>query len=1689
MNTLFRNHTTGFRNLPEIKLFTEVSTSIQTHDRHLYDEENSTYIRLARFSDVVNNSAPRYIKRGLVLVDPTFEDLEFALPLYQHVAECERQVLTEVAPVPWCEWQSPLNKWPELQSFDESDDDSDVYSIDPSTYTSMYSDSTPSPAPSVVEGTSEDMDMWRTASAYFESLFPKSNAGNRLIRGVEAIFDFVIQLSQIYKSNLTFTSSMFFSCCRQFVRAITGRAILSMVHTMTSLIVDFCTIVTCMMQSEDAPVFNPFANVQKLFTSWELFKDHVLVQKLRTLMHHIVGMSLLPSWGVKFQQAFFCRAEQEAMRRTSNSKLGFIGSIIDTVTWIGERMINVYHTGDWNNFLLNGKDFSSWANSCYDVKLLSQQLYDPETCGFTYNEFVGKVDACLEKGEALLTHAKDVKSVDQKVMRRLLSEVKLLKADIMTAAAASQQRASPFATLLYGGSCLGKSSIISVLEAYMSRLFSLPLGDEYKYTRTFGEKHWNNFKSSCIYLTLDDISAKNANLEADLSMSEIISILNNIAFMPEQAALEGKGKTPFRGQFVTGTTNSKHLYAHVYYWSSLAIRRRFPLVTTVTVKKEFSQLVDGQVPAPYDRMLDSSKIPVCPPGEIPNLWEFKVEKIVAAPTQENSPQDAETRVVADNLDIFGWLQLMGKEATRHRQNQLAMLTSQKGYADIDVCKECLNVKQICTCNLFSESEEETSTDGGAQIQSLEFPIYAIGGLFTLYCAYLVKRWMESLVDRFGADMRLTMNTTTEQVRQDMINVVNDVTDHTPIVTGQVMQVVHDQLPILMQQLNYSAQAEMPRFFSHFDEHLGEILQGVSRQVQVTAGATAGEIADKIQFEIPALVGTAITSAKEQVFGGVRRTYNDVEHKIHTKKRQFRDWLDEIRSKYLPSFSQNENLEMERENVISRFWKIGEKVRSSVLPKALCVTIAIVPAFIGIRWIWAHMAKTQGTDEPGIRIDKKDEKPNPWFCDDYIPSALEVGKKSISWKALESGDVCKRILGNIDYALAMYSKEGKLVGRKSRLLALGGQLYVTTNHCIPEEGQVHIEITSMSRATQIGRNASVVLGQSDFVRLPERDLVFFLLKNLPPRADMMDCIPSETFKCEAPGYFLSRCEDGSERCDAVKSVRRIERYIHQLDKTISSWAYNLPTNTVNGDCGSVIMAQTHFGPQIVALHQMEQNFLHNASGPMLTKEIISKVREVMGAKISTLQSNAPILLDARDAQIHLQPLHYKSPFRYIQEGTATVYGSIPVARSSFKSDVVDTAIRTAVEKRGYVCDVGAPCLRGWEPWSHAIKDIVQQKFVADQQTIDQCVESFSDEILANLPADQLGDICVLEDLAVVNGLPGVRFIDKMKRNTSMGFPYNKKKSFFLTKPQPFDIWQDCVDFDDKFYSRVQTIIDRYRSGDRHMPVFTGHLKDEAMKLVKILAKKTRVFLIGPSDWAFVVRKYLLGFVRVVQNNKYVFEAAPGTNATSPEWETMYKYLTHFGEDNMVAGDFSKFDKRMSAQWILAAFQVIEKLWRRSPHWKEEYSNIIRGIASDTAFPLCIMNGDLVQFWGSNPSGHPLTVIINSLVNSLYMRYAWVKSGHDLCAFKKHVHLMTYGDDNVMGIDKNVPTFDHTVIQERLAEIGVVYTMADKERESIPRINISEISFLKRFWRWEPELQQHVAQLEEASLAKSDRKSVV
>jgi hypothetical protein len=587
-----------------------------------------------------------------------------------------------------------------------------------------------------------------------------------------------------------------------------------------------------------------------------------------------------------------------------------------------------------------------------------------------------------------------------------------------------------------------------------------------------------------------------------------------------------------------------------------------------------------------------------------------------------------------------------------------------------------------------------------------------------------------------------------------------------------------------------------------------------------------------------------------------------------------------------------------------------------------------------------------------------------------------------------------------------------------------------------------------------------------------------LRFLPPGKDITTLFPTTTLGGTHKGSYVGRHLNGSvytKNVHNIKTTTSIKVGGTVLPTTL--WSGKVEEPTAIGDCGSLLVSNTAMGPVIIGMHVVGGGDVV-ASLPM-TQQLINDALKCI--KEPMVQSNAPVL-SAPGYERNLQELHPKSVARYLETGTANVYGSFSGFKQAPKSHVAPSIIAPALESEGIPIKHYAPVMKGYAPWRTAVKDMVQPVCGIDTGILAQCVEHYTKDILSNLASDALDDVFVYDNNTVVNGVAGLKYVDKMNRNTSAGCPFKKGKKYFLTPDLESGV--DHVKFDPLIMDRVEDILAKYMNGERYAPVFCGHLKDEAVTEKKVRLSKTRVFTGAPCDWSFVVRKYLLSVIRLLQKNRTAWEGAPGVNAMSSEWHELHTYLTQFGSERMIAGDYAAFDKTMPPTVILAAYDVIRNICAAAGYSESEL-RIVQCIAEDTAFPMVDFNGDLMEFYGSNPSGHPLTVIINGLANALYMRYCYtvLNPMKECASFKNNVALMTYGDDNVMGVSDRTPWFNHTSIASTLAAVGITYTMADKEAPSVPYINMGEVSFLKRTWRFEDELGVYVCPLEEDSITKS------
>jgi hypothetical protein len=658
------------------------------------------------------------------------------------------------------------------------------------------------------------------------------------------------------------------------------------------------------------------------------------------------------------------------------------------------------------------------------------------------------------------------------------------------------------------------------------------------------------------------------------------------------------------------------------------------------------------------------------------------------------------------------------------------------------------------------------------------------------------------------------------------------------------------------------------------------------------------------------------------------------------------------------------------------------------------------------------------------------------------------------------------------------------------LCLRGHIYITNNHYIKQHHDECAFDLIQKGIIQKGISNNV-LGCKFFISQLRRDekydLCYMAFYQVPPKSDIYKYIPLKyltiTLTCKTIVNTIEhKCDIDSRYNFGYTDIIEIEA------KDLPVYTGPCSMNTIQGFCGAPVVAYTAKGLSLIGIHSIGAKNRDCYSGcTALTQDIINRtIYDLINIQV---ESNSP---NFKNPYVEIYDLQSKSPFRYIEEGHCNVFGSLPKQGKNRPSKVCNTLMHDIAVDKGFK-DIGAaPCMSSWEPWNIALEQMTKTNMNIDPVILNKCIQSYYNSIISKVPLEAIKKMMHPYDwYSVINGCPGITYVDGIKRSSSMGFPWCKSKRFFL-KEDVRENYPDGVNFSDDILNRAHLIEKYYEKLITYSPVFQGNLKDEVVTKAKAEAKKTRVFFGGPTDWILVQRKYCLGFLRLIKNYKFEFGCAIGINAQSKEWNTIIDILKEKspGLHHLFAGDYSKYDKTMAAILILGAFQIPIML-SRIAGWTEDQINIWRCMAEDIAYSFANFNGTLVQFFGTEPSGHAMTVEINSIVGDLLLRYAYYLTNpkHECESFDSNISRIIYGDDNLVSVGYKARNFyNHQTVSKALSSIGIIYTMADKESKSVPFLSIKDVTFLKRNFTFSKELNSYVGQLDENSLHKTMTKWV-
>lgn len=726
---------------------------------------------------------------------------------------------------------------------------------------------------------------------------------------------------------------------------------------------------------------------------------------------------------------------------------------------------------------------------------------------------------------------------------------------------------------------------------------------------------------------------------------------------------------------------------------------------------------------------------------------------------------------------------------------------------------------------------------------------------------------------------------------------------------------------------------------------------------------------------------------------------------------------------------------------------------------------------------ARTLDTQGNLNPKSAEDiaERDAEVSPW-------AGLEVTVPHVADNAhgITSDQLKQNIFNNLCYMVI----EDSISRRYCDAFFVKSNVAIIPNHIM--KGDEAIGKFFRRGGETNGAYFSANLSRRFSVLIPNTDLLLVWIPNSCSMRDLSKYMAVDNYSRRVDATLIWKSQEG-ERTEMRAMLN--PGVVRTAACNFDGFNYTLPEETFNGLCMAVWVSES-VTKQILGFHLGGKGKLGGAG------KITLKMFEMAEARLKNIEG---VLLAKNQGTVMLNQygvnfyegsqVHDKSPTRFLPKGNnVEVFGSV-IGRVRAVSQVTPTVISDTVEE---VCGVkqqwGPPKFNNpsWRPWQESLQYSSVPSVGMEGTLLQKAVQDYKLPLMNKLLANEhlREDIKPLTEMQTVCGIDGKRFIDKMKPNTSVGFPLSGPKSAYLTEldPEHFEEFSCPRELDPMFWEGFKVMKEKYIRGERAYPVFKAALKDEPTSLDK---DKVRVFQAAPIELQLGVRMYFLPVARYLSLYPLLSECAVGINAQGPEWDVLARHIMKYGDKRILAGDYSKYDLRMSSQLMYSAFRIMIDLARATGNYTAEDISIMEGLATDICQPLMAYNGDYIQHIGSNPSGQNLTVYINSIVNSLLFRCAYFEicKHRTLPPFRQVCSLATYGDDAKSSVAEGWDEFNHISVAKFLADRDMKFTMPDKTSTPTEYMTDEAADFLKRKNVFNEEVGLYFGALDDGSIFKS------
>lgn len=1365
---------------------------------------------------------------------------------------------------------------------------------------------------------------------------------------------------------------------------------------------------------------------REILMKWDLFKTNTIFKKVSYLISAAMSLTVCTTKKVEWSPFGLQLISLEAAKEQLKA-VDVIDALVKTFVWMCEV---------------------GWR--CFETRSIAPILYSDVRVQ-EYNEecdyVLAKADAALAGNvEDLGAYETKLNSVYKKTctmkaakndgptslwLQKRYSELVAIMEKLAAKRKNTDIRFNPFGISLHGGTGVGKTTLgkLTMTQSLATMGFCDDSGvvdDSRIITMDMFDKYQSTWTTDILGVFMDDIGNAKAEFQKDNPhTSVIIKFFNNVAAQAIKAELNAKGVVFIDFKVGVVTSNVKDLDARCYSNCPESILRRFYHIE-VKVKEKYRKKNTTMLNKAHPEIKGSESL-------IQDVWDLTIEEVETFEVGPNKTDyhfslleidlDDGRTINCQNIGLKDYLDVIIQLSKNHKAEQDSLIAKSKASAKTKFCKSCKRFPEYCECK-------------------------------TEVVPHSVDMISEVVVEAGKTAVTNYINSWAQPV-----NLINSLVGFSPIKKMTTSVLAKE----IQRELNAKG---TPLFVAITPDWLYKTTTFQNTVYAWQSAAAYYDVRKPLRWF--GLIGLSLVGA-----GAIKRNKALAATGVGSL------WCTTVLGFFMHQVRvrQIQDAYLQKRDALPNYAKT---IRDGKFPKGVLFAATLA---LGVKIISMWNNNRLETDPNGLTPDEIEASPGwfgymmtqiGWKAESSVTGAtpdhvLKTGKKNQGWAHITRSD------GSETGCNIVYPKKGICWYPKH-------VFYPRSDMTKDPVDYIDVKVyRDKDKSTSIFKFRAELGGNT--VYLDHLDMVATFVERCPDlRNSIIKFLPITHPTGTSVSTIMSRNKEAELSHENVTVTHG--QFGH---KYMKMYGGNYTTSKAgNGACMSMLVAEGK-NPVIVGFHIGGSKA--KRYGVMMTVtqkdalDLENKLLELPGVRGMAECSELPDTQYGRRI-LESDEVHPNSKFikELTPEAAVDVLGSAKL-RAEVKSRVVPSVLeKDARELFSITNHWGAPRLKAnWKAFNATLQHVIDPSDMFTPSALQRARRDYVASIIKF--AEELnkkeGGIKPLNDHEMLCGIAGKSMMTGVVMNTSIGEPLMGPKSRHVEEVREGEKLITRT-VSPQVKAEMNRLYQCWKEGRRAYPIFSATLKDEPTPVDK---EKVRVFQAAPFALGLYIRKYFLPIVRILSLCPELSECAVGVNAFGLQWEKLMEHAEKFASDNrVVAWDFSKFDVRMNAQMTYAAFMCMIDIAEVLEYSSEDLQ-IMKYMIADIIHPLMNWNGTMLMAYNMNTSGNNVTVNVNSIVNSLYVRLGFFHCCPEVADFRKAVAALTYGDDFKGSVAPQYrDRFNFITFKKFLADYGIKITEPNKSDQEHEDLHTNDADFLKRQSNFIPEIGHAIGKLDKDSMYK-------